>query len=109
MMTVQIKKSALRIAAWLYYGGLIVMYLSVPHLLWEVSHADGLITKEWISMILFSWLFPGCVITAIGGALKTRLFRCPNCGGCLLSRGKFNQEMPQKCDRCGEQITICLR
>ena len=103
MMIVHIRKSSLFAAKVLYYGGLAVIVISLPIVILMASRVDHLITKR-----LFFLISPGCMMAAIGGTWKRRLYRCPRCGKFLLGRGRFSQSAPQSCKNCGIKVDFVI-
>lgn len=108
MMIVHIRKSSLCAAKVLYYGGLAVIVISLPIVILMASRVDHLITKEWLDKRLFFLISPGCMMAAIGGTWKRRLYRCPRCGKFLLGRGRFSQSAPQSCKNCGIKVDFVI-
>ena len=104
MMIVHIRKSSLFAAKVLYYGGLAVIVISLPIVILMASR----VTKERLDKRLFFLISPGCMMAAIGGTWKRRLYRCPRCGKFLLGRGRFSQSAPQSCKNCGIKVDFVI-
>ena len=60
MMELRIRKSALRMAKILYYGGFVLIWIALPVTLLAVSHAGpgALITEAWLAKRFFAVFVP---------------------------------------------------
>ena len=108
MMKLHIRKSSLRIATVLYYGGLVALVASLPVMLLMTSHVDHLVTNDWLAKRVFSVFIPGSIMAIVGAGWKSDLFHCPQCDAPLLGPGLFSWTPPQYCNRCGVKIDIII-
>lgn len=106
MKKLYIKRSSLRLAAFLHYSGLALILLAYPYTTWRAAHSTDLITENWLLVRIFSLFIPGSLLLIAGILRKRRLYRCPKCGHELLERGYFSQEPPRHCSGCGEEIDV---
>lgn len=106
-MVLHIKKGSLYLANFLYYGGLIVILLSTPVLLFRVSKPDAMLTAT-ITTAVYAMIFSGGAMSIIGGVWTRKLYCCPNCSRKLLSYGPFGLKPPPYCGHCGIKITISI-
>lgn len=105
-MNLHIKKSSLRMAKILYYGGLAVMALS-PLMVVFVSTTDAFATEAWLSKVAFSFLIPGFVMGLAGGGRLDDFYRCPQCGASIC-RGRIFRSPSQFCGNCGIKVNIVM-
>lgn len=107
-MIVRIKKTSLRAANMLYYGGLAVMGLSLPVMMFIVSRVDYLVTEEWLSKLFFSLFTPGTILVVISGKWKERLYRCPQCRKSLFGAVQASKSTSLVCGNCGTNINFLI-
>ena len=108
-MNLRVNRKWLRLSGALYYGGWVLMLLSIPYLIVRTSTTDALVTEAWLSRQLFSVFLPGCILVGAGDRLKERLHRCPRCKQMLLKKGRgFSQKPLRVCDGCGLEVTVSV-
>ena len=110
MMELRIRKSALRMAKILYYGGFVLIWIALPVTLLAVSHAGpgALITKAWLAKRFFAVFVPGCAMVSVGRIRQRGLYSCPNCGAPLTGFRRSPPVLPQSCESCGVRIFVVL-
>ena len=110
MMELRIRKSALRMAKILYYGGFVLIWIALPVTLLAVSHAGpgALITEAWLAKRFFAVFVPGYAMVMVGRIREVDIYSCPNCGALLTDFRRSPPVLPQSCESCGIRIFIVL-
>ena len=84
---------SLKLTHCLYYGGLLVMILSI---------LIGTAVRNSLIMVV---LGVAGICAAFGGIIFAAVqLRCPECNGSLMSGGRVPGKLPNFCPHCGKQL-----
>ena len=105
-----VRKSSLVLSTVLYCGGIAVILFAFPYLIGRITHADGALSDAWVLRTYWLFMLSGLAMVIAGATWRSRIYRCPKCGGKLLRlRGVCLEKASQFCPDCGTEVEVCFR